>query len=181
MKNLNERLEKHLQSIREKFDTYEGVKILVNPPNKELALFCKQNQETWGITIAKFDNKGKPIYQNALFFNKKEGGKYCSSFAIDAAEKILHTNWDGSMSIEFDLDASMNSKYCSAFSLSHEDGIEMGDGILEKSDGIVWGNYINNLCNKFGIKLSNMDKKVVNNWLHGKYSDGEEIPDKYED
>jgi hypothetical protein len=57
----------------------------------------------------------------------------------------------------------------------------MGDGILEKSDGIVWGNYINNLCNKFGIKLSNMDKKVVNNWLHGKYSDGEEIPDKYED
>ena len=181
MTNLTERLDKHLQSIREKFDSYGGVKILVNPSAKDLSLFCKQNKETWGITIVEFDNKGTPIYQNSLFFNKEDGGRYPSSFALEAAEKVLHTNWDKSMSIEFVLDSNMNSKYCSAFSWSHETGVEAGDGILEKSDGIAWGNCINSICNKFGIKLSNIDKKTVNNWLHGKYSDGEEIPDKYED
>lgn len=181
MTNLNERLDKHLSKVNEGIDTYEGVKILVNPSIKELSLFCKQNKETQGITIAKFDNRGKPIYQNALFFNKKDGGRYVSSFALEAAEKVLHTNWDGSMSIEFELDSNMNSRYCSAFSLSHEEGMEMGDGILEKSDGIMWANYINNLCNRFGIKLSSTGKRIVDNWLHGKYSDGEEIPDEYED
>lgn len=182
MTNLSERLDKHLQNIRERFDTYEGVEVLVNPSIKELSAFCKQNKETYGITLTKLDN-GKPVYQNilSLFFNKKDGGKGCSEFAINAIEKIFHLNsWPNYHDTEFVLDANMNSKYCSAFSFSHDFGLEYAEAILVKPDGIVWGNFINNICNKFGIKLSNTDKKVVNNWLHGKYSDGEEIPDNSE-
>jgi len=189
MTNLTERLEKHIQSIRED-NTYK-VKIKIKPgvisygdykeiyekPSKaKLNQLFKDNKLSVFYMEGGFDedNSYPLVLKSVLWYgvdNKKE-------YDDDLIEGLFRQNIlrvVGDFADEFLIDNKTRTIiHTDLFSWDPDRSPEAADAIQTSEDAIEWGKFFDIVIKHYNLKWGKY-QKYINNWLKGKLSDGREI------
>ena len=167
---LSERLDKHIQSIREiKEIDYKGTKVLIDPNKQELDHLFRNNKKVFGYVLSNFsgpENEEVKIV-HSIWYGITGKEEFPGSIAYDL-EKKYPSDWFTSLEID---SKTREVEYSSSFSISHEEAIDVCDFKM----AISWAKFHKEIATKYGVKWLHNYKKYIDNWSRGKDEEGNEF------